>query len=96
MVVVGTYPCTICCKIFNQKSNLNTHLRIHGGDKNFICTFPECSRKFFTKGNLTNHLKVHLNLRNFKCDLCAKSYVVEYQLKIHKLTHVNKIKIMFR
>lgn len=45
------YTCKKCQRVFDRKSNLNRHLRIHQTKvKNFVCAV--CSKTFANKANL--------------------------------------------
>ncbi|XP_045539760.1 gastrula zinc finger protein XlCGF26.1 [Papilio machaon] len=53
------FPCTMCDKIFDQKSILKSHIRTHTGERPFQCTI--CPAKFTQSSSLGTHTKlVHL------------------------------------
>lgn len=49
--------CEQCGLLVNSKTSLDSHMRIHTGDRPFPCT--QCHRKFSRKDNLIRHMVCH-------------------------------------
>lgn len=92
------FVCEICNKPFPIKSNYDSHMRRHTGDKKFACHL--CEKKFTTKCDLQRHTRSHSHVREHRCQHCEKEYKDERVLKVHMAKihaiGVGKVKIPVR
>jgi uncharacterized Zn-finger protein len=74
-----------CGKAFNQKGNLKQHLRMHNGEKPYLCGYPNCDKSFTTSSNRDDHKRRHFQEKLYQCPIhdCASSYYRKYQLARH-------------
>ncbi|XP_038194250.1 zinc finger and BTB domain-containing protein 32 [Arvicola amphibius] len=61
------YSCSVCGKRFSLKHQMETHYRVHTGEKPFSCSLcPQRSRDFSA---MTKHLRTH-GAAPYRCPLC--------------------------
>ena len=77
--------CELCCKCFTSRSNLNQHLKIHMGEKQFKCIV--CDKQFTQKGALKGHYSMHSGDKPFTCDVCGKQFTQRQNLQKHSRVH---------
>ncbi|CAH1173485.1 unnamed protein product [Phaedon cochleariae] len=80
-----TFLCTICGKTFNRKAHLQSHYRLHSGEKPYECTL--CNKKFRHLARYKSHNLLHTGQRPYSCEICDKSFVQLDHLKQHTSVH---------
>ncbi|XP_073404871.1 uncharacterized protein [Dendrobates tinctorius] len=72
----GPYPCPVCEKLFNIRSNLFHHIKIHPVKP--ICAM--CGKCFKRKTDLIRHQKTHKGEKPFLCSECGNLFTVKADL----------------
>ncbi|XP_019730465.1 zinc finger protein SNAI1 isoform X2 [Hippocampus comes] len=79
------FVCNYCGKWFSSARSLETHVRVHTGERPYCC--GQCGKRFTQSGHLKTHQSVHTGERPFACHRCAKRFAGKQNLRIHLQKH---------
>jgi predicted RNA-binding Zn-ribbon protein involved in translation (DUF1610 family) len=78
------FVCTVKpgCTFKSKRSfNLGRHIRIHTGEKNYVC--PECDRRFQEKHHLKSHMPAHTDEKPHVCPECGRPFADKSNMLRH-------------
>ncbi|XP_069576570.1 zinc finger protein 91-like [Brachyistius frenatus] len=79
------FVCSYCGKCFTSSRSLETHVRVHTGERPYSCA--QCGKRFTQSGHLKTHQSVHTGERPFACEQCGKRFAGKQNLRIHQQKH---------
>ena len=76
-------------KPFTAKYKLVNHIRVHTGEKPFVCPYPQCGKVFARAENLKIHKRTHTGEKPFVCQFpgCNKRFPNSSDRKKHSYSH---------
>uniref|UniRef100_A0A3P8T8A6 Zinc finger and BTB domain containing 24 n=1 Tax=Amphiprion percula TaxID=161767 RepID=A0A3P8T8A6_AMPPE len=83
--ITRPFTCEICGKCFTAKSTLQTHIRIHRGEKPYDCNI--CNKSFSDSSARRRHVASHSGKKPFTCSFCSLSFTRLDNLKTHTKSH---------
>ncbi|XP_041979552.1 zinc finger protein 484-like [Aricia agestis] len=81
---IKRYYCTECSASFVTKYGAESHLRMHRGERPYVC--PHCPRAYTSQTTLARHKLKH-GSQEYICDHCSRSFKLKAALILHMDTH---------
>ncbi|XP_071089698.1 Krueppel-like factor 14 [Haliotis cracherodii] len=84
---VKIFKCPYCVISCSNRGQLLGHIRIHTGERPFVCQEHGCKKSFIRNEELTRHRRIHTGERPYVCDSCKKAFTRKDHLNKHVKIH---------
>ena len=82
------YRCKVCQVFYPRKSHMILHVRIHTGEKPYVCDYEDCGKAFARPGTLSDHRKRnHEKVFQHVCPICEKRFYGRSDMLTHIVIH---------
>ena len=80
--------CSICSKVFHNKTNLKVHLGMHSNARPHQC--PYCDKAFTQKSTMRTHIRTHTGEKPYSCTFCARAFSDYSTYRKHQRVHTGE------
>jgi len=82
------YKCKVCQVFYPRKWHMKLHIRIHTGEKPYICDYDNCGKAFSRPGTLSEHKRRnHEKVLQHVCPICEKRFYGRSDMLTHIVIH---------